>query len=220
MSPSTRGRRIVLLCEGDTEELAVRNFIARQWQSDGFGSIGLHTVNLNSKHQDGPTKAALYLDEPEVLAVFTLVDLQGMNRVDHSHHDSLETKVTRVRDWFRARLEHSRANDFFPHICVHETEAWVLAEGAALANRLDDAGIGPDPGAETKNFQHPPKRRINDLFMSHKGDRYQKIRDGRPLFAALQFDPIYRTCKYFRTFYDDLTRVGTNAQATVEAGGH
>lgn len=208
MSSTTRGRRIVLLCEGDTEELAVKNFISRQWQSDGLGSVGLHTVNLNSKHQDGPTKAALYLDEPEVLAVFTLVDLQGMNRVNHSSDDSLETKVMRVREWFRGRLNHTRANDFFPHVCVHETEAWVIAEGVALARRLDDAGIRPDPTVETKNFQFPPKRRINELFVSHRGERYQKIRDGRPLFAALQFEPIYHTCKYFRAFYDDLRQVG------------
>jgi len=31
--------RIIVLCEGDTEELAVRYFIARQWQSDGLGSV-------------------------------------------------------------------------------------------------------------------------------------------------------------------------------------
>jgi hypothetical protein len=208
MNSCSRGRRIILLCEGETEELAIRNFIVRQWQSDGLSAVGLHTVNLNSKHQDVPTKAALYLDEPDVLAVFTLVDLQGMNRVEHSNDDSLEAKVKRVREWFSGRVNHARANDFFPHVCVHETEAWILAEGIALARRLDDASIRPDPTAETKNFQFPPKRRLNDLFQSHKGERYQKIRDGRPLFTVLQFEPVYRSCKYFRDFYDDLKHVG------------
>jgi hypothetical protein len=204
-----RGRRIVLLCEGDTEELVVRHFLARQWQQDGFDSVGLHPVNLNAKLQDASVKAGLFLNELDVLAVFTLVDLYGMDRVVHSKDDSLDDKVARVRAWFSNSLVHARAQDFFPHVCVHETEAWLLAEGVALARRLSEPGIRPDPQAELKNFQFPPQRRINDLFMKRKGDHYQKIRDGRPLFAAAQFEPIYSTCRFFRAFYDDLKQVGS-----------
>jgi Domain of unknown function (DUF4276) len=203
------GRRIVLLCEGDTEELAVRHFVLRQWRADELNSVGLHTVNLNGKLQDGPVKAGLFLNDHDVRAVFTVVDLHGMDRVVHHQDDSLGVKVGRVREWFRARLEHARAMDFFPHVCVHQTEAWLLAEGVALARRLDDPSIKPDPHAEAKNFQLPPQRRINELFLSRKRDRYQKIRDGRPLFAALQFEPVYQTCGYFRAFYDDLKQVAT-----------
>jgi hypothetical protein len=207
VSPN-RGRRIVLLCEGDTEELVVRHFITRQWQQDGFESVGLHPVNLNAKLQDASVKAGLYLNEPEVLAVFTLVDLYGMDRVTHQQADPLDDKVARVRAWFSNRLEHRRAHDFFPHVCVHETEAWLLAEGTALARRLSDASVKPDPQAELKNFQLPPQRRINDLFKKNKGESYQKIRDGRPLFSSAQFEPVYSTCRFFRAFYDDLKRVG------------
>jgi Domain of unknown function (DUF4276) len=206
-----RGKRIVLLCEGDTEELVVKHLISRQWQQDGLESIGLHPVNLNAKLQDAPVKARLYLDEPEVLSVFTLVDLYGMDRVRHQGGDSLDERVARVQAWFSDGLVHPRAGDFLPHVCVHESEAWLLAEGVALAKRLGDSAIGPDPQAELKNFQLPPQRRINDLFMRHKGERYQKIRDGRPLFAAVQFEPIYHTCRFFRAFYDDLKRIATKA---------
>jgi hypothetical protein len=210
MSP-WKGRRIVVLCEGDTEELATRHFITRQWQTDGLSAIGLHTVNLSAKLQDVSVKTSLYLDETNVLAVFTLVDLYGMDRVVHQADDELEAKVARVKSWFLGGIEHARKANFHPHVCVHETEAWMLAEGAALRRRLDDAGIKPDPQAEIKNFQSPPQRRLNELFLRQKKDRYHKIRDGRPLLAALEFDVVYKSCRYFRAFYDDLRSVGRNS---------
>lgn len=205
------GRRIVILCEGDTEELAVRHFVARQWKADGLNSVGLHHVNLHGRLQDIGIKTSLFLDENGVLAVFTLIDLCGMDRVQHPPTDKLEAKVERVRDSLRTQPRRSTSGRFFPHVSVHETEAWILAEGSALARRLNDSGIRPDPDAECKNFQKPPHERINELFLTRRhGDRYQKIRDGRPLFASMQFEFVYKACRYFRSFYDDLKAAGSS----------
>ena len=66
--------RIIVLCEGDTEELAIRRFVTRQWQADGFKSIGLRAENLQGRLQDVGPKARLFLDEGDVLAVFTPED--------------------------------------------------------------------------------------------------------------------------------------------------
>ncbi len=151
--PAISGRQIVVLCEGDTEELAVRYFIARQWTADGLGSIGLRRDNLRGDLHAIGTRACLYLDEPEILGVFTLVDLSGMNRVQHVAQDDLETKVRRVQSWLRGQVTHARSINFYPHVSVHEIEAWILAEGVALAKRLNDRAITPDPNAESKNFQ-------------------------------------------------------------------
>lgn len=199
----------MVLCEGDTEELAIRHFVRRQWRlAEEFGSVGLHAVNLNGRLQDVGVKARLYLDDKEVLGVFTLVDLYGMDRVVHRPDDDLDIKVRRVLDWLRSSLEHARSAAFFPHAGVHETEAWLLAEGIALARRLGDPSIQADPQAESKKFQKPPSKIINELFLKRRpGDRYQKIRDGRPLFDALKFEPVYQSCRYFRSFYDNLKSV-------------
>lgn len=208
-----KGGRIVILCEGDTEELAVRYFIARQWQTEDHQAVGLKAVGLRGRIQDVAVKSRLFFDEQNVFGVFTLVDLYGMDRVNHSPDDSLDTKVQRVRDWLREQVSHTRSNDFYPHVSVHETEALLLAEGSALAGRLNDNSIRPDPDAESKNFPKPPSRRINELFLTRKhGDRYQKIRDGTPLFKALNFDTVYNSCRYFRAFYDDLKDVGRRSE--------
>ena len=194
-----------MLCEGDTEELAVRYFIARQWQSDGLGSVALKPIDLRGKSQNVGKFATLYLDEPGVLAVFTLVDLQGNNQVLHQPNHNLDAKVYRVREWLRGQVEHARANRFFPHVCVHQTEAWILAEGEALAKRLDRS-ILPDRDAEEKNFENPPSKRLNQLFLKLKKTRYNKLADGTPLFKAMQFTHVYRSCTYFQAFYDDLKK--------------
>lgn len=179
------GRRIVVLCEGDTEELAVRHFISRQWVLDGLNPVGLHRDNMNGDLRAIGAKTRLYLDEGDVIGVFTLVDLYGMDRVQHSVEDNLDTKVRRVQDWMKAQITHARSAHFYPHVSVHEIEAWILAEGAALAKRVGDQRIMADPDAELKNFQYPPSKRLNDMFVSRRKTRYHKIMDGRPLFSGL-----------------------------------
>jgi hypothetical protein len=203
--------KIIVLCEDKTEELAVRHFVVRHWQADNLGSVGLKGIRLHAKLQTVGKFAALYLDDQEVLAVFTLIDLQGMTRVVHPPDDDLEARVERVREWLRAQVTHARARQFFPHVCVHQTEAWILAEGKALAARLKDPGVAPDPNAERKNFQNPPSDRLNQLFLRRMSRRYNKISDGQPLFAAMQFEPVYSSCRHFRTFYDDLRAVASSS---------
>lgn len=79
---------------------------------------------------------------------------------------------------------------------------------ARFATRLNDPGIEPDPDAELKGFQNPPSERLNKLFLRIKSRRYNKVRDGTPLFSEMEFTPVYNSCRYFRGFYDDLTAVG------------
>lgn len=205
------GRRVIVLCEGETEEIALREFVRRQWNSEGLGLVGLETRNLHGHLTKAGLFAKGYLDDPTVLAVFTLIDLQGMTLVEHAPNDDVQTKVMRVQDWLHDEVQHPRSQDFHPHVAVHETEAWILAEGSALARRLRCTTIHPDPQAELKNFQRPPSERINDLFRQHRHGQakrgYQKIEDGTPLFKALPFEPVYSSCPYFRAFYDGLKQV-------------
>ena len=130
-----------------------------------------------------------------------------MNLVSHRPNDDLDTKVNRVQDWFRDQVKpHPRVRDFYPHLSVHEVEAWILAEGDALSQRLKDPRIRRDTNAESKNFQRPPKKLLNELFWRSRKTRYGEITDGRPLFSKISFQPVYNSCPYFRQFYDDLLR--------------
>lgn len=211
----TQGRRIVILCEGETEELAVKHFVRRQWGSDGLRAVGLHPINLGGKLEDVFEYAPRYRRDSQVIAVFTLIDLYGMSRVQHAVYDELADRVARVKTWLWDDYKADLRSFFHPHVSVHEVEAWLLAEGECLAQRLKDAKIQPDRSAETLDFSNPPSKRVDSLFESRRGgDGYHKINDGTPLFKCLQFRPVYETCGHFRDFYDELKAVGQTALPT------
>jgi len=200
-------KRIVILCEGDTEENAIKYFVWPQWQKDGFGEIGLPTINLKAQLEKIPRYAQNNAKKEEVLAVFTLIDLYGMDRVRHRKDDDLSHKVARVQKWLRKGLSTKIRQKFHPHLSVHEVEAWLLADGRCLVKRLNDKSIKPDPQAEKRNFENPPSSRLKSLFKKYKREGYTKIVDGVALFQDADFETVYATCHYFRDFYDDLKAV-------------
>lgn len=152
-SERKKSKRIVILCEGDTEVIAVKEFIKRRWETDGLKEIGLATDDLRGKIEDLFDKVPIYRkSDSKVIATFTLIDLYGLNQVKHKPDDDLDTKVNQAKEWLRKGV--GDLEDFFyPHLCVHETEAWFLAEGECLAQRLKNQNIKPDPHAEIKNLQ-------------------------------------------------------------------
>lgn len=207
MRPSRKKQEIVILCEGSTEEYAIRYFVRRQWEVDGFTPMGLHTIDLRGKVENVAKYARLYAREEQVTAVFTLIDLYGTKQIKYDPRDDLAQKVTRAKTWLQQGISPDISSKFYPHFSVHEVEAWLLADGRCLANRLKNETIQPDPQAETRNFENPPSRRLQTLFKQHKPTGYSKIQDGIPLFQHVTFETVYASCVYFRTFYDDLKQV-------------
>ena len=202
-------KRIVILCEGETEVLAVKHFIQRQWEKDGLKSIGLQTDDLRAKLDDVYTKVPLHLKNPKVIAVFTLIDLYEMKRVIYGRYDPLNDKVEKAKKWLKNDYPKDILERFFPHLSVYEVEAWILGEGDALKKRLKDPEISPENNAEEKNDQNPPKARLNKIFRKHgRRDGFKEIRDGTPLFKVLNFEKVYKSCPYFRNFYDELKKIG------------
>ena len=212
MTPAPRGRgtRIVLLCEGDSEEIAAKHFLRPQLEADGLKAVGLRPINLNAKIEDIFTKTPRFRKDGDVVAVFTLVDLYGLNRVPFPVNATVEQKVEAARAWLQKGASDVDPDFFHPHLAVHDLEAWLLAEGASLAKRLNHR-IEPDPRAEERDFDRPPNKQVNDLFLKHRDEGYRKTVDGPPLYKNLAFGPVYKSCLFFRQFYDDLKSVAERA---------
>ncbi len=200
-----------MLCEGDSEELAVKWFLRRQLEEAGLKGVSLHPINLAAKLEDIFVKTRLFQHEPGVVAVFTLIDLYGMNRVRHAPDTTLDEQVATVRYWQRQGIPDVPGSFFHAHVCVHDIEAWFLAEGQALAKRLKYRSLSPCPHAESLNLVDPPKSRVNQLFRTHLHRSYHETSDGTPLFKDLSHTPIYETCRYYRELYDDLLAVAKTA---------
>jgi hypothetical protein len=204
-------KRIVILCEGETDVLAVNHFIRRQWENDGLKSIGLHADNLQAKLEEVFVKVPLYLKNPKVIAVFTLIDLHKMNRFIQGPYSSIEENIQKARNWLKNQFSSDILAKFYPHLSVHEVEAWILAEGISLEKRLKTS-ISIENNAEEIDDQNPPKSRMNSIFHKcGKREGFKEIRDGTPLFQSLDFHKVYQKCPYFRHFYDELKETGTTA---------
>jgi len=202
-----KAKQIVILCEGDTEVTAVKEFIRRQWIEDGLESVGLLTKDLKGKLEGVHIQTRLYHKNLKVVAVFTLVDTREFNVVDLSRYDSLTKKTNAAKRWLKNDFEKEIPEKFYPHLSVHETEAWILADGVALANRLKNNRLKPRKNAEKLDDHNPPKKRLNELFRKHKQYEYHEIKEGTPLFKRLNFEKVYDSCPNFKKFYDDLKAV-------------
>ena len=201
-------RRIVILCEGKTEKIAVEKFVRPRWDAESLKSIALDAIDLKGKHGDVFENVARFRSNPEVLAVFTLIDLYRMGRVVHKASSQLKKKVGEVRQWLEDQVRDLRGDDFFhPHVSVHEVEAWLLADGKCLGPDVD-----PVDKAEEKDFQNPPKARVNDILKRRRrGDGYREVKDGTTMFKKARFEFVYQSCPYFKAFYDDLKEVAEAA---------
>jgi hypothetical protein len=199
------------LCEGESEELAAKHFLRPQLDAVGLKAVGLRPINLNAKIEDIFTKTPRFRKDGDVVAVFTLVDLYGLHhRVQFPANATVGQKVDAARAWLRKGASDVDPGFFHPHLAVHDLEAWLLAEGVSLGKRLRHE-IDPDPRAEERDFDRPPNKQVNDLFVKHRDEGYRKTVDGPPLYKELAFDPVYRSCPYFREFYDDLRSVAERA---------
>lgn len=212
MSGRRQGGKIVILGEGAVEKNAVDLFIRPQWEKDGLQEISLKPIDLKGKLEDIKDFAEEYYAtraRQNVIAVFTLVDLYGAEQVKHKPDDELDAKVKRLRKWL-TDLADIKAEKFYrPHISVHEIEALFLAEGKSLKARLNNANIKPARNAEALNFARPPAQRVHEYYQRNgfkSGYERQKTTESAWLFKRLDFADVYKTCDYFRAFYDELKK--------------
>jgi len=206
VTPPAAGHRIVILCEGDTEVIAVKNFLGPQLDRDGLKSVGLQPINLKAKFGDISIKTVGSTKDARVVAVFTLIDLYGLGGPPYPKAASVAQKHSIARDWLQGQVPLLDAGFFHPHFAVHDIEAWLLAEGTALSSRLQHK-LKPEPKAESIDFDQPPSKRVNTLFLQHRKHAYRKKLDAPTLFKQVSFEAVYTTCPYFKVFYDDLANV-------------
>ncbi|MBN1592035.1 MAG: DUF4276 family protein [Candidatus Coatesbacteria bacterium] len=209
--------KIFVLCEGDTEMVAIRHFIRPYWESQGLKSVSLHPVNLWGKLDDIFGHVVRARKDPKVMAIFTLIDLYEMKRVIHRWDASLDEKVGQALDWLRIggappelkdEFGSESMRDFYrPHLSVHEVEAWLLADGSCIHQ-----DVKPLEGAEEKDMLNPPKARVKKLLSKMRRQvHYSEVIDGIRMFQKARFDVVYESCPYFKAFYDDLESVTKTA---------
>jgi hypothetical protein len=189
---------IFVYCEGQSEQDILKPLVLRYLGED-FRKVrcGIQVESLNGIHHVYDKIGRVTRDklrQPDVIAVFALVDLYG----------SGFNTVQQVKAELTRRVSRDCRAQFHPHVAVNELEAWIFADEDALSNWLGHR-VGPFPTPERLNRQTPPASRLRTLTSRHAPRKLTTKRAfAQELFGQVDAEKIYQKCPNFRAFVDDL----------------
>ncbi|MFE3599045.1 DUF4276 family protein [Streptomyces sp. NPDC059142] len=144
-----------VLCEGQTEETMVREFLGPELEPEGIFLVP--TILLTGSTAGGPSGRGgvskwskiekdlrnRLSSTPHWAAVTTLLDYYGLPPDSPGMADrptgSPRQRVEHVEQRIAERINHPR---FVPYLVMHETEAWVFAAAEQLAEWYEDPALG------------------------------------------------------------------------------
>ena len=199
--------KIILLVEGDTERFLPPFF--KRWldpqtptrvsiKPQNFKGVGDYRARFAKT-------ARLYLGTPEVAGVIGVIDYHnsGLNYPP----GTLAERCLWAKQQFENQVNDSR---FYQHFAVHETEAWLLAQPGILPQDIGGAFKNAHE-PEKVNSNHPPGKRLNDLYQKHLGKKCRKPTEGSTLFSKLDPSVAYMKCPHLKLLLDDLLALAQSA---------
>lgn len=206
--------RFVLFVEGLTEDKALPKFLKSWLDPKLTKAVGIRTVRFNGWPElvkDAPLKAKMYLDGPdkdEIISVISLLDLYGPtfyppgktaseDRYVWAKND-IETKVNRPK--------------FFQFFAVHEVEAWLLSEPAIFPLAVRNAFPKKIDRPEAVNFDEPPGKLLDRLYMLHVNRSYKKVVNGKDLFSRLDPEVAYQKCPKLKELLNKMLELAKTAE--------
>jgi hypothetical protein len=202
--------KFVLLCEGKTEKLALPEFLKRWLDTKLPKRVGIKPIKYEGwreLHDDYTKKARMYLDDPDIIGVFALLDLYGPTFYP-AHLQSVQEKIS----WGRKHLEDAIHHDKFRfYFAVHELDAWLFSDPSLFPPEVTRALPGKIQHPETIDFDEPPARLLDKLYSQKLKKSYKKSVNGRDLFSRLSPDKAYEKCPNLQEMLDDMLRMAESA---------
>lgn len=211
-----------VLCEGQTEETMVRDFLAPELFSAGIilvptilltgttagGASGRGGVSKWSKiEKDLRNRLS---STPHWAAVTMLIDYYGLPQDTPGMADrptgSARQKVEYVEQRIAERIDDPR---FLPYLVLHETETWVFAAAEQLADWYDDAALGgelkrqADAAGGPEGVNSRPDKAPSKRLLRLRPD-YLKTQDGPVAVADLGLSALRAACPHFDTWVGKL----------------
>lgn len=220
-------RRVLVLVEGQTEEVFVNQVVAPVLDRQGLHLIP-KILTTNARKDGRQFKGGVssfarlrrdllrLLGDTGVAAVTTMFDYYGIPRdfpgLDDAPAGDAYRRVEHLERALRANLDHPK---LLPYLSVHEFEALVLAGPDELAKTL--LTTGGDRGLrelrDVLGTVESPER-INDGETTHPSarlqqwfPRYQKTLHGRLVTARIGLPRLRRACPHFDAWIAKLEQV-------------
>ena len=195
--------KFVIFCEGYTEHMVIPNLFGRWLNPRLKEKVGFKLVRFNGWNQlvdDTPRKAKMYLDQKDSLGVISLLDLFGPTFYP-THITEAEARRQWGMKYMLDRVDHLK---YRHHFAVHELEAWLLSQPEKFPPAVQRKLPGKVAQPELINFNEPPAKLLDRLYMEAFKKGYKKVVEGSKLFLSLDPEITYRKCPAFRALVDDL----------------
>jgi len=203
--------KFVLFVEGHTENKAVPEFLGRCLNSRLSERIGVKTVRYNGWAdllKDLPKRAEMYLNDPtqpDIVAVIALLDLYLPDPNEREVFEKRrEHAVERLRDWVDL-------NRFRLFLAIHEVEAWLLSSPNLFPDPVRKNLESSVKAPEDVNFDKPPSKLLEQLYVNNRKKGYKKVTDGSALFRKLDPEIVYSRCPRFREMVDEMVALAQAA---------
>ena len=197
--------KFVLFVEGDTERV-LKDFLKRWLDVRLSDKVHVDIFNFQGCYKlikKTPKKANMYLSQSDVIGVISLLDLYCP--------DFYPKDIKNVHErykWAKDKLEKEVGQPKFRQFfAVHETEAWLLSDPAIFPQEIRTAIELFPKKPEEVDFDHPPAKRLNDLYLEHLHKGYKKVVDGNQLFKKLDPNAVYSKCPHFKEMMDEMLKM-------------
>jgi len=222
--------RLLILVEGQTEEVVVKQILAPHLERCGVYIIP--TV-VYTKHnpsgrdsRGGATswgkirKDLLNLMRDKNAWVTALFDFYRLAN-DFPDLKSLKSqgsahdKVAALQNRFSQELNHRK---FIPFLALHEIEAWLFSDPDIVAGHYEKNGIATElrtmvkksGGAELLNDtkETSPQARINKIVQKYTKKSYKKTSHGPTILKKIGVERIRTACPHFNAWLERLEALG------------
>ncbi len=206
--------KFILFVEGYTEKYGIPTFLKRYLDPKLSQPVGIKPVRFDGWAElvkDVARKSRMYLNDPkqksEILGVISLLDLHGPTFYP-SHAKSPAAR----HDWAKGHLEKEVGLDkFYQFFAVHEIEAWLLSDPDLFPPPVKKAFPAVVKTPEKVDFDEPPKKLLQRLYLEKARQTYKNVTHGEQLFRLLSPELAYKKCPKLKALLDKMLELAQEA---------
>ena len=209
--------KLVVLVEGETEKGLKTLLLKRDLRRAGK-KVGIEIKNLRGGPElisKLPYLVEEYRAEKNVLAVFALLDLQGLPIEFPKSCSGVKQKTAYARKEILADVATKHRAAVSIHFAVREIEAWIFADDEVLKNHIGKKAKAPGTEPEQINDTTKPSEHMRRLFKRHKGKQYIKVRDGVRMLGMVDPETVAAKCPHFKAMIKDMDATCARAKNKI-----
>lgn len=203
--------KIVVLCEGATE-IAFGD-VLREYLKPRLPDR-MPRLSFRSEGRIIPTRERLKRIVRNLLddrrnpadAVIALTDVY--TGTQPRLFDSAEDAKRKLREWVGDEPR------FYPHVALHEFEAWLLPYWSQVQKASGSNRTSPGNDPERVNHDRPPSVRLKEIFgAAGKGRTYVKTRDAKRILDGQDLGVAIAACPELRAFVNTILTLNGSTPA-------